>query len=82
MGFTIHPLFYWRNEMNGKVAKRLRKEARYKGESWTEEQTFHPVFTHMEKGNKKYTEVTNPIKLKLGTRKTYLVKKDAYKTNV
>lgn len=65
--------------MNGKVAKRLRKASRYQGESWYEEQTFHHQFSHMERGNKKYVEITNPIKLKLGTRKTYLERKNAYK---
>ena len=68
--------------MNGKVAKRLRREAMYKGERWYREQTFHPVFSHMQGGVKKYVEITDPIQLKLGTRKTYLRSKNAYTSNI
>lgn len=68
--------------MNGKKAKQLRREAGYTGESWKIDESYHPVFSHMEKGNKKYYEVVNPIKLKPGSKTLYKEKKDAYTANV
>lgn len=68
--------------MRASVAKRLKREAGYTGESWYEDQTFHPVFHMMAKGKKLYAEVTDPIKLKLGSKTLYKEKKRAYKTNI
>ena len=68
--------------MRAIVAKRLRNEAGYTGECWYETKTYHPVFWKMEKGNKLYSEVIDPIKLKLGSKTLYKEKKRAYKANI
>ena len=68
--------------MNGKKAKQLRKQVGYTGESWMEDQTFHYTFSHMENKEKKFMEITNPIKLKIGSKTMYKDKKNAYKTNI